>query len=125
MIYFISTNKYSLHYSWLKKLLDPRSYYKSQIAQSSDFPESHEFQGYSDRVQPVLYSNVKKTSSISVKLPMLVMRDAETWDFRQNYIFAYEHAGKKFYACHLHVEMTSYQKDYNLKKAAASIDFQE
>ena len=109
----------------MEKLLDPNSYYKSQISQSPEFVESNEFQGYSDRVQPVCYSNIKKQSTISVKLPVKVMRDGETWSHRQNYILAYQHGPRKFYACQLHVEMTSFQKDYNMKRAAASIEFQE
>ena len=125
MIYYISTNKYSLYYSWLEKLLDPNSYYKSQISQSPEFIESNEFQGYSDRVQPVCYSNIKKQSTISVKLPVHVMKDGEMWSHRKNYILAYEIQGKKFYACTLHAQMTSFQKDYNMKRAAASIEFQE
>ena len=87
--------------------------------------ESNEYQGYCDRVQDVVYKAIKKTSAINIHLPVLVMRDEETWDHKQNYIVAYEVASKKFYACTIHVDMTSFQKDYNKKKVAASITFQE
>ena len=87
--------------------------------------ESNEYQGYCDRVLDVVYKATKKTSMIHIPLPVLVMRDEETWDHKQNYIVAYVVANKKFYACTVHVDMTSFQKDYNKKKAAASINFQE
>ena len=84
MIYYISTNNCSFSYSWPEKLLEPKIYYKSKIDKVPRFVESNKFQGYSDRVQDVMYSNAKKTSTISVKLPVQVMRDRETWRHRQN-----------------------------------------
>ena len=99
--------------------------YKSSIKNHPLFAESNEYQEYCDRVQDIIYKSNKKTSAIIIPLPALVMRDEETWDHKQNYIVAYEVANKKFYACTVHVDMTSFQKDYNKKKEAASITFQE
>ena len=99
--------------------------YKTTIRDNPRFVESKKYQGYCDRVQDVVYKATKKTSIIIISLPVLVMRDEETWAHKQNYIVAYEVANKKFYACTIHVDMTSFQKDYNKKKVAASITFQE
>ena len=99
--------------------------YKSKIRDNPMFVESNEYTGYCDRVQDVLYTAKLKTSMIIIPLHVLVMRDEETWAHKQNYIVAYEVANKKFYACTIHVDMTSFQKDYNRKKEAASITFQE
>ena len=99
--------------------------YKSIIVKDKTFVESNEYQAYEDRIRDVVYNSTKQISVISVALPVLVMRDEETWSHKLNYILAYEIGDRKFYACTLHVDMTSFQKDYNKKKVAASISFQE
>ena len=99
--------------------------YKSIIATDKTFVESNEYQAYEDRIRDVIYNTKKQTSVISVRLPVLVMRDEETWSHKLNYILAYEIGQRKFYTCTLHVDMTSFQKDYNKKKVAESVSFQE
>ena len=99
--------------------------YKTTIKDNPRFVESNEYTGYLDRVLDVVYKSTKKTSIIIIPLPVLVMRDEETWDHKQNYTVACEVANKNLYACTVHVDMTSFQKDYNKKKEAASITFQE
>ena len=99
--------------------------YKTTIRDNPRFVESKKYQGYCDRVQDIFYKATKKTSIIIIPLPVLVMRDEETWAHKQNYIAAYEDVNKKFYACTIHVDMMSFQKDYNKKMEAASISFQD
>ena len=60
---------------------------------------------------------------MNIPLPVLVMRDEETWENKQNYIVACEFHNIKLYTCTLHVDITSFQKDYNKKKKRQVLPF--
>lgn len=98
--------------------MDPDKVYGRMIKIDPGFVESSEYLAYTDAIQKYLSSGNNRLSTITVKLPITVMRAEHTWDFEGKFLGSFEKLGQKFYTCSIHVTMTGFDMYIHKKKTA-------
>ena len=92
--------------------------YGPQINANQEFIESSEYVSYTDAIQKYISPTNNRTSTITLKLPMVMMRAEHTWDYEEKYMSSFNKLGQKFYTTSLFVTMTGFDMYVHKKKVA-------
>ena len=87
----------------------------SLIKQDPLFTESSQYLGYTGAIQKILPPMTRK-STITVDLPITVMRQDHLWDFEEKFVGSFDRQGVKFYTTTIHVTMTGFDMFSHKKK---------
>ena len=82
------------------------------------FTESSQYLGYTGAIQKIL-PPVTRKSTITVDLPITVMRQDHSWDFEEKFIGAFDRHGVKLYTTTIHVTMKNFSSRHNTTAKSA------
>ena len=104
--------------------MDPDKIFGSLIKQDPLFTESSQYLGYTGAIQKIL-PPVTQKSTITVDLPITVMRQDHSWEFEEKFVGAFDRQGWKFYTTTIHVTMTGFYMFTHKKKRANESTIEE
>ena len=96
--------------------MDPDKIFGSLIKQDPLFTESSQYLGYTGAIQKIVRPVTRK-STITVDLPITVMRQDHSWEFEEKFVGAFDRQGVKFYTTTIHVTMTGFDMFTHKKKS--------
>ena len=80
----------------------------SLFKQDPLFTELSQYLGYTGAIHKIVRPMTRK-STITVDLPITVMRQDHSWDFAEKFVGVFDRQGVKFYTTTIHVTMTGFE----------------
>ena len=100
---------------WPETIMDPGKMCGSLFKHDPSFTMSSQYLGYTGAIQKFLRPMTWK-STITVYLPITVMRKDHSWDFEEKFVGSFDRQGVKFYTTKIHVTMTGFDMFSHKKK---------